>query len=197
MKSAYIFPIVGTVLFLFFNLYVYRSISARFTPYKGFATFRPALSLLCVALAILDAIFFVGFGLNGSFKNELLYKACVFCMAASFSLFFICLAYDVLSAAAHVVKFSENRRKFLKTFIDVTFVIMAFSYIFKGLYNALKIPKITEREIKIKSLARELSFVVISDVHLGEFLKKEFLQGVVAQINSLNYDALLIVGGYV
>ena len=147
-----------------------------------------------MALAILDAIFFAGFGLNGSFKNELLYKACVFCMAASFSLFFICLAYDVLSAAAHVVKFSQNRRKFLKTFIDITFVIMAFSYIFKGLYNALKIPKITEREIKIKNLARELSFVVISDVHLGEFLKKEFLQGVVAQINSLNYDALLIVG---
>ena len=194
MKSAYIFPIVGTVLFLFFNLYVYRSIGARFTPYKNFVIFRPALSLLCVALAILDAIFFVGFGLNGSFKNELLYKLCVFCMAASFSLFFICLAYDVLSAVAHVVKFSQNRRKFLKTFIDVTFVIMAFSYIFKGLYNALKIPKITEREIKIKNLARELSFVVISDVHLGEFLKKEFLQGVVAQINSLNYDALLIVG---
>ena len=71
---------------------------------------------------------------------------------------------------------------------------MAFSYIFKGLYNALKIPKITEREIKIKNLARELSFVVISDVHLGEFLKKEYLQGVVAQINSLNYDALMIVG---
>ncbi|WP_298024597.1 metallophosphoesterase [uncultured Campylobacter sp.] len=194
MKSAYIFPIVGTVLFLFFNLYVYRSIGARFTPYKNFVIFRPALSLLCVALAILDAIFFAGFGLNGSFKNELLYKLCVFCMAASFSLFFICLAYDVLSAAAHVVKFSQNRRKFLKTFIDITFVIMAFSYIFKGLYNALKIPKVTEREIKIKSLARELSFAVISDVHLGEFLKKEFLQGVVAQINSLNYDALLIVG---
>lgn len=194
MKSAYIFPIVGAVLFLFFNLYVYKSIGARFAPYKNFGAFRPALILLCVVLAVFDAIFFAGFAPGVSFKNELLYKACVFCAAVTLSLFFLCLAYDVLSAAAHVVKFSQNRRKFLKTFIDVTFVIMAFSYIFKGLYNALKIPKITEREIKIKNLARELSFAVISDVHLGEFLKKEFLQGVVAQINSLNYDALLIVG---
>ena len=194
MKSAYIFPIVGTVLFLFFNLYVYKSIGARFASYKNFGAFHPALSLLCIVLAVFDAIFFAGFGPGMSFKNELLYKACVFCAAVTLSLFFLCLAYDVLSAATHVAKFSENRRKFLKTSIDVTFVIMTFSYLFKGFFNALKQPKITEREIKIKSLAHELNFAVISDVHLGEFLKKEFLQGVVAQINSLNYDALLIVG---
>ncbi len=194
MKSVYIFPIVGTVLFLFFNLYVYKSIGARFASYKNFGAFRPALILLCIVLAVFDAIFFAGFAPGVSFKNELLYKVCVFCAAVTLSLFFLCLAYDVLSAATHVAKFSENRRKFLKTFIDVTFVIMTFSYLFKGFFNALKQPKITECEIKIKSLARELSFAVISDVHLGEFLKKEFLQGIVAQINSLSFDALLIVG---
>ncbi|MDA3048188.1 metallophosphoesterase [Campylobacter sp. JMF_08 NE1] len=194
MKIPYIFPIVATTLFVFLNLYIYKSISARFEIYDKFKKIKPFLIVFCLFLVIFEGMFFTRSVFVGALKDEILYKICVVCVASSFSLFFLCLAYDILNVSAKFAKFSESRRKFIKICVDVTFVIMAFSYLFKGFYNALKTPKINEVDIKIKNLSQDLNLAVVSDIHLGEFLKKDFLQTIVAQINATSHDGVCIVG---
>jgi len=85
----------------------------------------------------------------------------------------------------------------LKTILDVTMLVLAFSYVIKGFFNGFKKPIIKEVEIKIKGLKKELSIVQISDVHIGRSLGKKFFDDIVEQINTLNADIVVITGDLV
>ena len=194
MKVLYLFPIIATTLFGFLNYYIYRSLTQRFSGYKFAKSFRKFTAIFCLFFWILEAIYFVAIGMRLLLPSEILYKICVYAMAATFAIFLVCLLYDIFEITLKTTKFSENRRKFLKIAIDISFVIIAFTYLFKGFFNAFRIPKINEVEVKIKNLTGELNLAVVSDIHLGEFLKRDFLQVIVDQINSVPHDAVAIVG---
>ena len=194
MKVLYLFPIIATTLFWFLNYYVFRSITARFNSYKFGKKIKFFTAIFCLAFWILEMIYFISIGTRAMLPSEFFYKICVYAMAVSFGVFLVCMIYDIFEITLKTTKFNENRRKFLKITLDISFVIIAFTYLFKGFLNAFRIPKINEVEVKIKNLQDDLNLAVVSDIHLGEFLKRDFLQVIVDQINSIQHDAVAIVG---
>ncbi|WP_291952750.1 metallophosphoesterase [Campylobacter sp.] len=90
--------------------------------------------------------------------------------------------------------FNTQRRKFLKLIFDSWFIILSVSMIFKGFINAVSLPKIKHIDIKNTKLKENINIALISDVHLGKNLGKEFLQGLVDKVNTLNADVVIIAG---
>lgn len=71
---------------------------------------------------------------------------------------------------------------------------------FGGTLSQFEVPEVVEQEVAIKNLPPELegfTIVQLTDLHLGPILKSDFLQGVVAKINELNPDLVVITGDLV
>ncbi|MGP1359450.1 metallophosphoesterase, partial [Campylobacter sp.] len=94
-------------------------------------------------------------------------------------------------------KFNSSRRQFIKFCFDVTFVIFIIACFLKGIFNALTPPKIRQVDIKIKNLQNDLKIAMITDVHIGEFLQKDFMTKLVSDINLAKPDIVVIVGDLV
>ncbi|MCD8212702.1 MAG: hypothetical protein LUC34_01370 [Campylobacter sp.] len=129
-----------------------------------------------------------------SFLSIELYLIAGTLIGFSLFLFAVSVSYDILRSIFKRSKFNSHRRKFIKFCFDVTFLILLFSYFFKGMFNALTPPKIRQVDIKIKNLGSPLKIAMITDVHIGEFLQKEFLAALVYQINNVKPDIVEIVG---
>ncbi|MCR4941938.1 MAG: metallophosphoesterase [Campylobacter sp.] len=102
--------------------------------------------------------------------------------------------YDIARVLGKKAKFNAKRRQFLKFCFDITFLILLFSYFLKGMFSALTPPRITKTKITLKNLQKPLKIAMISDVHIGEFLQKEFLATLVYQINEAKPELVVIVG---
>lgn len=182
-----LFPVISSLLISTINLYIYTVFTRSiFKPYSL------VVATVLITITIFEVLYFFSF--RNYFLQERLYAFAIFCFAFSISFFFIAIFYSPFEFLATKIPFSSERRRSLKAILDISFLIFAFSYFLKGIYNAIKKPTIKEVEVVLKNLKKELNFAIISDLHLGEYLKEEFLQRVVEEINSLEYDALLIVG---
>ncbi len=112
-----------------------------------------------------------------------------------FILFIAALIYDLLHISFANVTFDKSRRKFMKVAFDVTFLILTISYLFKGMINGLKEPILRRQLIKIKDFKSDgFKIVQLSDVHVGNTIKKDFVEAFVQRINDLKPDLVVITG---
>lgn len=91
----------------------------------------------------------------------------------------------------------NSRRKFLKSIFDYWLTILFFLISIKSLFNALSVPYVRQVKIKIKGLKSPKTIAMVSDVHIGKTLGREFLQNVVKKLNAMNPDIIVIVGDLV
>lgn len=71
---------------------------------------------------------------------------------------------------------------------------------FYGTYSQFEVPEIKVQRLEVNNLPSDLQglrIVQLSDIHLGPTLKGEFLAGVVARVNELQPDVVLITGDLV
>lgn len=185
--------VVAFVAGVLLNFYAYKRFFKKIyfiQPYLKFI--RPIFYLI----SILELIFILSVLVN--FRLSLfVYLAGATLLGFSWFMFCIALIYDILRSNLKRTKFNANRRKFIKICFDLAFLIAFFGYFLRGVFTALRPPKITQRQIKIKNLSRPLRIALISDVHIGEFLQKEFLATLVYQINQTKPDLVAIAGDLV
>ena len=139
----------------------------------------------------------LAFSLRFNFLAPSLRIACSLMLALTFIIFSFVLFTNVVAFAARPVTkraFSESRRKFLRLYLDVTILILAFSYFFRGIFNAVKLPEVKAQDIELKGLKGELKIAVLTDIHLGDFLGADFARAVTGRVNELDADAVAIVG---
>ncbi|WP_346311045.1 metallophosphoesterase, partial [Campylobacter concisus] len=79
----------------------------------------------------------------------------------------------------------------------MTFVVFIVACFLKGIFNALTPPTIRQISIKIKNLQNDLKIAMITDVHIGEFLQKDFVAELAKEINLARPDLVVIVGDLV
>ncbi len=185
--------IIGAFVFSFLiNFYSYNRFIKKvsfFIPYL--AKIRILLYVIC----ILEFIFVLQ--IRFSFLSIELYLIAGTLIGFSIFLFAISLFYDILRSIFSKSNFSPTRRKFIKFCFDITFVIFVIACFLKGIFNALTPPKIRQVDIKIKNLQSNLKIAMITDVHIGEFLQKDFMKKLVNDINLANPDIVVIVGDLV
>ena len=165
------------------NYVSYRGLFAD-AALRPLATHKRALGLFFLTLAIGGVA--LAFSLRFNFLGPSLRIACSLVLFTNVVVF----------AARPVTKraFSESRRKFLRLYLDVTILILAFSYFFKGIFNAVKLPEVKAQDIELKGLKGELKIAVLTDIHLGDFLGADFARAVTGRVNELDADAVAIVG---
>jgi len=186
------FALAAIVVLSAINFYSYRRFIKRldiFSRYHGFAKW------LMIIMTICEVFYFLVLRLDN--LDPMLYLIFSAMIGISFMLFCISIIYDLVHIPYSKIPYDHSRRLMLKTILDVTMLIMAFSYMFKGFINGMKPPIIKEVDIFIEGLQKELCVVQISDVHIGKTLSKGFIEEIVRQINTLNADIVVITGDLV
>lgn len=191
--STTLFPIAFVGVMYLMNSYIYKRLVKRL----HFDVKKMALVLLSV-LFLLEVLFVIQMLFHPILESPALFYTLSLSVAITVSLFFITLLYDLIHTTAQQIPFDAGRRRFMKIAFDVTMLILAFSYILKGLIGGIKRPELNKVDVSIKNLGfDELTIVQLSDVHIGNTIGKAFLQECVERINVLKPDIVVITGDLV
>jgi len=191
--SHTLFPLAFIGVMYLMNSYIHKRLVKRL----HFDIIKAA-SLFLILLWFLELIFVIEMRFAPIKESPTLFYILSISVAITVSLFFITLLYDLLHTTAQQIPFDQGRRKFMKIAFDVTILILALSYIIKGLVGGIKRPVLNKVDIYIKDLGfDELKVVQLSDVHVGNTIGKEFLEECVERINDLEADLVVITGDLV
>lgn len=174
------------------NIYSYKRFISKISFLKPYLKFIKFIFFIFTPFQVL---FFLE--VRFDILNYYVYIFSGILVAFSWFLLAVSVIYDTLYVLLKRTNFNQNRRKFLKFCFDITFVILFFSYFLKGIFTAVKPPKINNVSIKLKNLKTPLKIALISDIHIGEVLQKEFLQNLVNIINEQKPDIVTIIGDLV
>jgi predicted MPP superfamily phosphohydrolase len=191
--STILFPLAFVGVMYLMNTYIYRRLVKRLH-------FNiQNISFLFLALLFILEIFFVIQTLFHPFiESQQLYYTLSLAVAVTVSLFFVTLLYDLVHTTAQQIPFDQGRRRFMKITFDITMLILAFSYIVKGLIGGIKRPELNKVDIYIKDLGfDEFTIVQLSDLHIGNTIGREFVAECVERINALKPDIVVITGDLV
>lgn len=186
-----IFFLIATLALFLMNYVVYRG----FIMVYDFSSFWvKTLTFLLVIIFLLEVYFLV------TFRNDIggaLYIVLASLIGISFMLFAITLLYDILFYGLHHIPFNPQRREVVTKMLNVTALIAIFAYLAKGFLGGFKKPDVKELHVKIDRLQKPLHIVQLTDVHIGKFLQKEFLEYIVGKVNGLQPDIVAITGDLV
>ena len=187
LMSKIFFVVSGVLIIAFINYYGYR----RFLSQTSFLQHLKWLKYAIILLFMLELIFLFGFRyLN---LDGYMYQFLASLLGVSFIIFAIALVYDIVHLP--LKKFGKNG-VLVKLFFDFAMLIVLISCITLALKNGLMPPVVTQVDINL-GLKKPLTLVQLSDVHIGQGLKGEFLNRVVRQVNELNPDIVVITGDFV
>lgn len=188
--STTLFPLAFLGVMYLMNAYIYRRLLKRLH-----FNIQNISFLFLTAVFVLEIFFVVQMIFHPFIESPALYYTLSLAVAVTVSLFFITLLYDLVHTAAQQIPFDQGRRRFMKIAFDVTMLILAFSYILKGLIGGIKRPELNKVDVYIKDLGfDELTIVQLTDVHIGNTIGKEFVQECVERINALKPDIVVITG---
>ena len=188
--STTLFPLAFLGVMYLMNAYIYRRLLKRLH-----FNIQNISFLFLTALFVLEIFFVVQMIFHPFIESPALYYTLSLAVAVTVSLFFITLLYDLVHTTAQQIPFDQGRRRFMKITFDVTMLILAFSYILKGLIGGIKRPELNKVDVYIKDLGfDELTVVQLTDVHIGNTIGKEFVQECVERINALKPDIVVITG---
>jgi predicted MPP superfamily phosphohydrolase len=183
------FSVGASIVMLILNLFAFFCL---FWHIGFLRRWRWLVALLLIGVTALEAYWFNSFRRT---SDEVWMLQLVGAMVGTtFVLFFVSLVYFLLRIPLYTIKFDEARRRSLKAILDVTILIAAVSYILYGLVVANGRVLRRTVNIPIKGLAKPLSIVQITDVHIGKVLDGEFMQEVVDAANALDGDIVVITG---
>ena len=141
--------VLSSLIIIFMNYVSYRGLFAD-AALRPLAAHKRALGLFFLTLAIGGVA--LAFSLRFNFLGPSLRIACSLMLALTFIIFSFVLFTNVVALAVRPVTkraFSESRRKFLRLYLDVTILILAFSYFFRGIFNAVKLPEVKAQDIEL------------------------------------------------
>lgn len=113
-------------------------------------------------------------------------------------LFFSALLYDLIHTAARRIPFEESRRRFIKIVFDSTMLILAASYLLRGIAGGIKRPVLNRVAVGIRGFSSEgLVIAQLSDMHIGRIIGKKFVRECVERVNGQEPDLVVITGDLV
>lgn len=155
---------------------------SRFNFYFGFGDSK-TLSVLFPSLTLLMIFGVIPFSNSTSRAGSLVYMISATTMGVLLYLLVSVLAVDLVNL---LTVFPTMVRGF--SALGLTFLLSAY-----GIFHARNL-EVTGLEVAIKGLSREVRAMHLSDIHLGHFRGKNFLQKIVDKTNGQNVDVVFITG---
>jgi len=172
------------------NIYIWRRFLRLLT--HGIGRY---LFVIPIILMLGDIFFVVDIATGFIPDSPALYMITSSFVGITFMLFVVAVVYDLSVTASRRVPFDQARRHTLKIMFDVTMLIMAFSYLLRGLSQGVKLPEINRVRVRIKNFpANPFSIVQLTDVHVGRTIKRDFIEHLVKETNRLQPDVVVITG---
>ncbi len=175
------------------NFYIYKRFFKKLhPPFNNYAFVIPSLLMFGEVLFVTEAVgrVFV--------ESPALYFVLSASIGITFLLFVTALVYDLNLSLFKRVPFQKSRRKFIKIIFDTTMLILAVSYLFKGLKGGLSKPILNNINTTIKGFGKEGYVIMqLSDIHVGRTIKKSFVQELVRRVNDEKPNIVVITGDLV
>lgn len=184
--KANIFFLALSINLSILNFYIYENLKKIKIKFLGLF-FIILTSFQIIAIFSLRSTF-ININLQSIINTTIVFSLCIF-----FS-FFI---KDMLFVSKKVInkkEINKDRRNFLKLGVDIWFLLLGFLLSFRAIYNACFDVVINRVDINLKNLKNDLKVAMISDLHLGKYLRGDFLSKIVKKINDENVDCVFIVG---
>ena len=127
--------------------------------------------------------------------NKVILYISIYYMAIFSHLLLFSLVYDLLSL---ILKLFKLNKKVNKRNIIIGFIIIFLTTLSVGFFNFYKV-KVVKYNIPINKLSKNdnIKIILISDIHLGEYINNKKICKLVNQVNKLNPDLILIAGDLV
>lgn len=191
--NFYIFASVFLLVMVMLNVYIWRRFLRLLT--HGIGRYLVIIPILLM----LGNIFFVLDIVTGIIPDSpALYMISSSFVGITFMLFVVAVVYDLSVTVSKRVPFDQSRRRTLKIIFDVTMLIMACSYLLRGLSQGIKLPDINKVRVRINKFPdNPYSIVQLTDVHVGRTIKRDFVEYLVQETNRLQPDLVVITGDLV
>jgi len=188
-----IFASVFLIVMTFLNVYTWRRFLRLLSYDKA-----GYLIIIPIVLMLGDIFFIVDIATNIIPDSPALYFISSSFIGFTFMFFVIAVIYDMTITVSKRVPVDHSRRRTLKLIFDVTMLVAAFAYIFRGFSQGVHFPEINKVNVKIKDFPLEkFNLVQLTDVHVGRTIKREFIEQLVETINDLKPDMVVITGDLV
>lgn len=190
--STLIFFSLFILVFALMNVYVDR----RFLRFLGIREDAKRYGRL--GLAVLFA-FEVAYAV--SFRMDILpsgiYYLLALAIAFSFMLFVTALLYDIAHLLIRKTPLINRRQDSLKILLDGVVLVVLAAYLLAGIIGGQRAPVLQEVTVEIEGLATPLDVVQLTDVHVGNTIKRPFVEAMVSRVNALHPDMIVITGDLV
>ncbi|ECP6257129.1 metallophosphoesterase [Campylobacter coli] len=189
----FIFSFVTLLIFGLANIYIYKRLIRKIFIFKHlYKIFAFVFALLFLAQAI-----FLIFRRN-EYLSDSWYEFLAALYAPTYCLFFITLALDFIRLI--LILIGKTHKKYnltLRSFFDFAIITLAAVLIYTSINNAIRVPEIQNVDIHLAKLDRDLKIAMLTDIHLGKNLHKDFLDKLIAEVNLQKPDMVVIVGDLV
>lgn len=189
----FIFSFVTLLIFGLANIYIYKRLIRKIFIFKHlYKIFAFVFALLFLAQAI-----FLIFRRN-EYLSDSWYEFLAALYAPTYCLFFITLALDFIRLI--LILIGKTHKKYnltLRSFFDFVIITLAAVLIYTSINNAIRVPEIQNVDIHLTKLDRDLKIAMLTDIHLGKNLHKDFLDKLIAEVNLQKPDMVVIVGDLV
>ncbi len=182
-----VFILISSTLLTAMNYFVYRQLILSFLPKKTGV-------IIISSITICTVIYLCGLRIVN--LPDSLYKTGAICLGLSFMLFVMALIYTTGKWLLRQPSLPVNQRKrqFLSLCFKGAILGTGVGYLGKGIHSGISLPRINAIPVKIDNLRTALTVVHLTDIHLGVFLQKDFLQAVVNLTNEQHPDIVVITG---
>lgn len=188
-----IFASVFLLVMILMNVYTWR----RFLRLLSYDKVGYLLAIP-VALMLGDIFFIVDIATNIIPDSPTLYMITSSFVGFTFMLFVVAVIYDLTITVSKRVPVDHSRRRTLKLLFDVTMLVAAFAYLFRGFSQGIQFPEINRIMVKVKDFPLDkFNLVQLTDIHVGRTIKRDFIEELVKTTNALKPDMVVITGDLV
>ncbi|HEG0615047.1 TPA: metallophosphoesterase [Campylobacter coli] len=189
----FIFSFVALLIFGLANIYIYKRLIKKIFIFKYlYKIFAFVFTLLYLAQAI-----FLIFRRN-EYLSDTWYEFLAALYAPTYCLFFITLALDFIRLILMLMGKTHIKYNLtLRSLFDFAVITLAAVSIYTSINNAIRVPEIQSVDIHLAKLDRDLKIAMLTDIHLGKNLHKDFLDKLIVEVNLQKPDMVVIVGDLV
>ncbi|EAK2120063.1 metallophosphoesterase [Campylobacter coli] len=186
----FIFSFVTLLIFGLANIYIYKRLIKKIFIFRYlYKIFAFVFTLLFLAQAI-----FLIFRRN-EYLSDTWYEFLAALYAPTYCLFFITLGLDFIRLILMLMgKMHKKYSLALRSVFDLTIISLAVVLIYTSINNAIRVPEIQSTDIYLAKLDRDLKIAMLTDIHLGKNLHKDFLDRLIVEVNLQKPDMVVIVG---
>ena len=185
-----IFASIFLLVMILMNVYIWR----RFLRLLSYDKVGYLLAIP-VVLMLGDIFFIVDIATNIIPDSPALYFISSSFIGFTFMLFVVAIIYDLTITVSKRVPVDHSRRRTLKLLFDVTMLVAAFAYLFRGFSQGIQFPEINRVKVKVKDFPLDkFNLVQLTDVHVGRTIKRDFIEELVKTTNALKPDMVVITG---